>query len=228
MGSHWHPECLRCRACDRPICEDDEFFKVGNQIYHKWCHRHHPKCDVCKNYLPAKAGFIEYGTNPFWLQKYCTSHRNDGMPRCCSCKIFETVGSTSRFLHLKDGRKLCPECSNSSIKNTQECQPLYLEIQDFYESLNMKAGQQVPVRLVGSEVLKSDMEEALKVLFPEQLVLTFGRCWIVKEEPKRIPRIGFYRILDLFTYRMFRRWEVKEIQVLYGLPSAVDRIHSGS
>ena len=42
--------------------------------------------------------------------------------------------------------------------DTYECQPLYLEIQEFYEGLNMKVEQQVPMLLVERQALNEAME----------------------------------------------------------------------
>lgn len=42
--------------------------------------------------------------------------------------------------------------------DTSECQPLYLDIQEFYEGLNMKIEQQVPLLLVERQALNEAME----------------------------------------------------------------------
>lgn len=63
-----------------------------------------------------------------------------------------------RYVALDDGRKLCLECLDSSIMDTSECQPLYLDIQEFYEGLNMKIEQQVPLLLVERPALNEAME----------------------------------------------------------------------
>lgn len=64
----------------------------------------------------------------------------------------------TRYLLLDDGRKLCLECLDSAIMDTHECQPLYLEIQEFYEGLNMKVEQQIPMLLVERQALNEAME----------------------------------------------------------------------
>lgn len=71
----------------------------------------------------------------------------------------------ARYLVLEDGRKLCLECLDSSIMDTHECQPLYLEIQEFYEGLNMKVEQQVPLLLVERQALNEAMEGEKNVDF---------------------------------------------------------------
>ncbi|MCH96278.1 protein DA1-related 1-like, partial [Trifolium medium] len=131
----------------------------GNRPYHKPCYKelHHPRCDVCKIFIPQNsAGLIEYRAHPFWLQKYCPSHERDGTPRCCSCQRMESTDT--KYLLLDDGRKLCLECLDSAIMDTHECQPLYLEIQEFYEGLHMKIEQQIPMLLVERQALNEAME----------------------------------------------------------------------
>ncbi|XP_051117825.1 protein DA1-related 1-like [Andrographis paniculata] len=221
IGAFWHPECFRCRACDLPINEP-EFSMSENRPYHKSCYKelHHPKCDVCKNFIPVNAaGLIEYRAHPFWPQKYCPLHEHDETPRCCSCERMEPVDA--RYLTLEDGRKLCLECLDSSIMETHECQPLYLEIQEFYEGLNMKVEQAIPLLLVERQALNEAMEEEKKGHHhrPETRGLCLSEELIVRTISRR-PRIGGYRIIDMFTepYKLIRKCEVTAILILYGLP----------
>ncbi|CAI9758760.1 unnamed protein product [Fraxinus pennsylvanica] len=221
MGAVWHPECFRCHACNKPI-SDYEFSLSDNRPYHKSCYKeqHHPKCDVCNNFIPTNAaGLIEYRAHPFWHQKYCPSHEHDGTPRCCSCERMEPVDA--RYLILDDGRKLCLECLDSSIMDTHECQPLYLEIQEFYEGLNMKVEQQVPMLLVERQALNEAMEGEKNGHhhMPETRGLCLSEEQTVSTILKR-PKIGGHRIVDMFTepYRLVRRCEVTAILILYGLP----------
>lgn len=62
------------------------------------------------------------------------------------------------YIAHKDGRKLCLECLDSAIMDTYECQPLNADIQKFYESLNMKLDQQVPLLLVERQALNEARE----------------------------------------------------------------------
>ncbi|KAE8685377.1 Protein DA1 [Hibiscus syriacus] len=222
MGSVWHPECFRCHACNQPI-NDYEFSVSGNRPFHKPCYKeqHHPKCDVCRKFIPTNpAGLIEYRAHPYWMQKYCPSHELDGTPRCCSCERMEPADT--KYLSLDDGRKLCLECLDSAIMDTYECQPLYLEIQEFYEGLNMKVEQQVPLLLVERQALNEAMEGEKNG--HHHLPETRGLC--LSEEQTvttvlRRPRIGAgYRFIDMITepHRLIRRCEVTAILILYGLP----------
>ncbi|KAJ6304935.1 hypothetical protein OIU78_020476 [Salix suchowensis] len=213
IGSVWHPDCFCCTVCKLPIT-DYEFSVSGNRPYHKSCYRelNHPRCDVCNKFadrclgvlisgIPTNSdGLIEYRAHPFWLQKYCPSHERDGTPRCCSCERMEP--RDTRYISLDDGRKLCLECLDSAIMDTHECQPLYFEIREFYEGLNMKEKRLLIITYLRPEGL---------CLSEEQTVTTVLRR----------PRIGAgYRFVDMITepYRLSRRSEVTAILILFGLP----------
>lgn len=222
MGGVWHPECFCCRACNLPI-SDYEFSMSGNYPYHKYCYKehYHPKCDVCKYFIPTNpAGLIEYRAHPFWVQKYCPSHEHDGTPRCCSCERMEP--RDTRYVTLNDGRRLCLECLDSAVMDTKECQPLYLDIQEFYEGLNMKVDQQVPLLLVERQALNEAMdgERHGHHHMPE----TRGLCLSEEQTISTIlrrPKIGAgNRAMDMITepYKLTRRCEVTAILILYGLP----------
>lgn len=64
----------------------------------------------------------------------------------------------TKYVALDDGRKLCLECLDSAVMDTNQCQPLHLEIQEFYEGLNMKIEQQVPLLLVERQALNEAMD----------------------------------------------------------------------
>ena len=73
----------------------------------------------------------------------------------------------TRYVALDDGRKLCLECLDSAIMDTNKCQQLYLDIQEFYEGLNMKVEQQVPLLLVERQALNEarDGEKYVRNIF---------------------------------------------------------------
>ncbi|CAL9166322.1 unnamed protein product [Musa hybrid cultivar] len=222
MDAYWHPECFRCHACSQPI-SDYEFSMSGKYPYHKSCYKelYHPKCDVCKQFIPTNMnGFIEYRALPFWLQKYCPSHEMDGTPRCCSCERMEP--RDAKYVTLDDGRMLCLVCLDSAVMDTNECQPLYLDIQEFYEGLNMKIGQQVPLLFVERQALNEAMEGEKNG--HHHLPETRGLCLSEEQTVSRIlrrPRIGAgNKIMNMITEpcRLTRRCEVTAILILYGLP----------
>jgi hypothetical protein len=47
--------------------------------------------------------------------------------------------------------------------DTGECQPLYHSIRDYYEGMNMKLDQQIPMLLVERQALNEAMEGESKV-----------------------------------------------------------------
>ncbi|KAM5564793.1 protein DA1 [Rosa sericea] len=222
LNAVWHPECFRCRACNVPI-SDYEFSTSGNYPYHKSCYKesYHPKCDVCKHFIPTNpAGLIEYRAHPFWVQKYCPSHEHDNTPRCCSCERMEARDTA--YINLNDGRKLCLECLDSAIMDTSECQPLYLDIQEFYEGLNMKVEQQVPLLLVEREALNEAREGERNGHYhmPETRGLCLSEEQTISTISRR-PKFGAgNRATDIITepYKLTRLCEVTAILILYGLP----------
>ncbi|ONI32764.1 hypothetical protein PRUPE_1G384500 [Prunus persica] len=222
LNAVWHPECFRCRACNLPI-SDYEFSTSGHYPYHKSCYKesYHPKCDVCKHFIPTNtAGLIEYRAHPFWVQKYCPSHEHDTTPRCCSCERMEP--QDTKYVPLNDGRKLCLECLDSAIMDTSACQPLYLDIQEFYEGLNMKLEQQVPLLLVERQALNEAREGERNGHYhmPETRGLCLSEEQTISTISKR-PRFGGgNHSMEMVTepYKLTRRCEVTAILILYGLP----------
>ena len=63
--------------------------------------------------------------------------------------------------NLDENRKLCLECLDTAIVDTNQAQPLYIEIQRFYEGLNMKLEQQIPLKLVGKQAIRKTREKYL-------------------------------------------------------------------
>ncbi|KAK3147703.1 hypothetical protein QOZ80_3BG0285760 [Eleusine coracana subsp. coracana] len=221
MGMYWHPQCFRCSACGHAIRET-EFTLLSSDPYHKLCYKelHHPKCDVCLQFIPTnRSGLIEYRAHPFWGQKYCPLHEHDRTPRCCSCEKMEP--RNTKYMSLGDGRSLCMECLGSAVMDTGECQPLYHSIRDYYEGMNMKLDQQIPMLLVERQALNEAMEGESKG--PHHMPETRGLCLSEEQTVSSIlrrPRIGGNRLLDMRTQpqKLTRRCEVTAILVLYGLP----------
>lgn len=222
LNAVWHPECFRCHACNLPISEN-EFSTSGNHPYHKSCYKesYYPKCDVCKLFIPTNtAGLIEYRAHPFWVQKYCPFHEHDGTPRCCSCERMEP--RDTRYVPLNDGRKLCLECLESAVMDTNGCQPLYMEIQEFYESLDMKVEQEIPILLVERQALNEarEGEKSGHYHMPETRGLCLSEEQTISSILRR-PRMGTgNRPPKMISepYKLTRRCEVTAILILYGLP----------
>eukprot|EP01018_Ginkgo_biloba_P031975 Gb_09692 [translate_table: standard] len=169
-----------------------------------------------KNEIPTnRSGLIEYRAHPFWEQRYCPSHEHDNTPRCCSCERMEP--KDVQYIFLDDGRRLCLECLDSAIMDTGECQPLYLDIRDFYEGMNMRVDQQIPMLLVERQALNEAMEGEKDGThhMPETRGLCLSEEQTVSSILRR-PRIGGNRIIDMFTesQKLTRRCEVTAILIL--------------
>ncbi|XP_059666324.1 protein DA1-related 2-like isoform X1 [Cornus florida] len=221
MGTFFHPECFCCRSCGFPITEH-EFSLSGRDAYHKSCFKelNHPRCEVCHQFIPTnEAGLIEYRCHPFWSQKYCPSHEHDNTARCCSCERLESWNA--RYISLGDGRSLCLECMESAIMDTGDCQPLYHAIRDYYEGMNMKLDQQIPMLLVERQALNEAIvgEKNGFHHMPETRGLCLSEEQTVSSILKR-PRIGGRRLVGMRTQpqKLTRKCEVTAILVLYGLP----------
>ncbi|CAN1273590.1 Protein DA1, partial [Linum perenne] len=222
LNAYWHSECFRCHACNLPI-SDYEFSMSGNYPYHKTCYkdRYHPKCDVCKHFIPTSlVGLIEYRTHPFWNQKYCPTHEHDGTPRCCSCERMEP--KDTGYVPLDDGRKLCLECLDSAVMDTSQCQPLYMDIQQFYGSLSMKVEQYVPLLLVERQALNEAREGEKHGHYhkPETRGLCLSEEQTISTVLRRPMFGGGKWPTNMITkpYKLTRRCDVTAILILYGLP----------
>ncbi|MBA0697050.1 hypothetical protein Goari_003559 [Gossypium aridum] len=193
MGAYFHPNCFRCHSCGYPITEHE---------------------------IPTNgAGLIEYRCHPFWSQKYCPSHEHDNTARCCSCERLESWNV--RYYSLEDGRSLCLECMESAIMDTGDCQPLYHAIRDYYEGMNMKLDQQIPMLLVERQALNEAIvgEKNGYHHMPETRGLCLSEEQTVTSILKR-PRIGGRQLIGMRTQpqKLTRKCEVTAILVLYGLP----------
>lgn len=221
MGTFFHPECFLCRACRYPI-QEYEFSLSGKDPYHQSCFKEltHPKCEVCHQFIPTNGvGLIEYRCHPFWSQKYCPSHEHDNTARCCSCERLESWNTT--YISLEDGRSSCLECMESAIMDTGDCQPLYHAIRDYYEGMNMKLDQQIPMLLVERQALNEAIvgEKNGHHHMPETRGLCLSEEQTVSSVHRR-PRLGGHRLVGMKTQpqKLTRKCEVTAILVVYGLP----------
>lgn len=81
----------------------------------------------------------------------------------CFCFILWEIiccfkSRNTRYILLGDGRSLCLECMESAIMDTGDCQPLYHSIRDYYEGMNMRINQQIPMLLVERQALNEAIE----------------------------------------------------------------------
>ena len=58
LGRCWHPGCLLCSGCQRPLAERGgvQFIERQGQLFHPACHKKlfHPRCAVCNDWVPEE------------------------------------------------------------------------------------------------------------------------------------------------------------------------------
>eukprot|EP00243_Klebsormidium_subtile_P007686 TRINITY_DN3461_c0_g2_i1.p1 TRINITY_DN3461_c0_g2~~TRINITY_DN3461_c0_g2_i1.p1 ORF type:complete len:435 (+),score=78.11 TRINITY_DN3461_c0_g2_i1:29-1306(+) len=225
----WHESCLVCKICGDKIAGGT---KVHNgDTYHEACYlKHiHPRCSVCRMPIPANEHrIIEFRSHPFWRDKHCPVHETDGTARCCACDRMEPVDV--QYVTLDDGRKLCLECCSSVVVDTADCQPLYREVLEFYETMGMRLRQKdIPLLLVERQALNEaqEKEHSGGGANPgsHHPMTTRGLCVseeqtirsVVRKPAGRFPGIqGLSHETEQQVIR--RHCEVTAILILFGLP----------
>ncbi|KAL1204301.1 Protein DA1-related 6 [Cardamine amara subsp. amara] len=205
----WHPLCLSRLPCQKPIM--NEIPNSKGQF---------PNCYICEKKIPSTEKGIEFSYHPFWKEKYCPSHEEDGTAKCFSCERLESC--RTKYVMLADSRWLCRECLECAVMNTVECHQLHMEIRDFFESLHMKIEKEFPVLLVEKEAInKAEKEEKIDThygtvtrglcLSGEQIVNTVTN-WRIGPDKEEIQGMDWKSVM------VERKCEVTAILILYGLP----------
>ncbi|XP_013609647.1 PREDICTED: protein DA1-related 3-like [Brassica oleracea var. oleracea] len=217
FGGLWHPQCLCCLYCHKPIAEDEI---TKRRKFHRPCYREHLcTCCVCQKKIPSTEEGIQFCEHPFWKEKYCPCHEGDGTAKCCSCERLEPKGTN--FVMLGDDRWLCLQCMESSVMDTDECIDLHFEIREFFDGLFLTIKKEFSVLLVEKQALnKAEQEEKI---VSHHAVVTRGLCLSevqnvtsVKEGPKMGPN---NKLTDMVTEtQVVSGCPVTAILIIYGLP----------
>ncbi|EFJ44813.1 hypothetical protein VOLCADRAFT_106269 [Volvox carteri f. nagariensis] len=151
MGRKWHPGCFKCGLCQEAISNGRGAYSYqmhpGDPLpYHPDCYRHvhHPLCHVCGSYVAASPdGVISYRENGFWRERYCTTHAEAALTRCCACSRLQKQA----------------QCLSSVVLDTPDAQPLYDEVLAFYaREMNLPHAYKPPLLLVDGPTLNSHAE----------------------------------------------------------------------
>ncbi|KAL1208663.1 Protein DA1-related 3 [Cardamine amara subsp. amara] len=215
-----HPECFCCDVCHKPIANHELEDNVSNSggRFHKSCYG--LNCYVCEEKIPLTAeGIIKYNEHPFWKEKYCPSHEDDGTAKCCSCERLEPRGTN--YVMLGDYRWLCLECMESSVMDTYECHSLHLEIRDFFEGLFFKVEKEFPLLLVEQQALNKAEEK--EKIDSRHAAVTRGLCLSEEHTVTSIKsrlRMGpDNQLIEMVTEtQTVSGSEVTGILIIYGLP----------
>lgn len=134
--------------------------------HQKYCPSHEhdgtPRCCSCERMEVAPFPFLS------GISRCCLVFVPISLLASCTVLIFSLIFQSrkAKFISLGDGRSLCLECLDSAIMDTGDCQPLYHGIRDYYEGMNMKIDQQIPMLLVERQALNEAMEGEKDVSFP--------------------------------------------------------------
>ncbi|KAH9092713.1 hypothetical protein Ae201684P_008383 [Aphanomyces euteiches] len=214
FGNIYHSGCFKCAACSNAIPGNMRFNIHENEPYHPQCFQelYHPRCSVCDERLPMTPdGRITYLEMPFWQLKYCALHEQ--RDRCCSCRRIEPTARSKHFQSLSDGRKLCGDCTNTVVIDTEEVQPVVLDVWAFLASLGMHLPE-VPVFLVDFETLNAQSHTAhLNLPRDSKTPVVYGVCL---SEVVQFNHFAHRAIQKLFRLENTRR--VNGIMILHGLP----------
>ncbi|KAI4386726.1 hypothetical protein MLD38_004634 [Melastoma candidum] len=198
---------------------DHEFSTSGQGIFNGEQEQSQPTCYVCGKLIPYdEFGRLSCLKHPFWTLKCCHSHLSDGTPLCSSCERFEA--RDTRYATLDDGRVICSECLETAVMNPKDCQRIYLEVKEFYKSLDMEIEERIPIHLVN----KFEMEK--KMSKRKQRGETVGLCepllqpsiCTMIERPIKIGDDNKIIEIRKELYTLVRNVKIKGIFLLYGFP----------
>ncbi|GMH39633.1 hypothetical protein BSKO_07531 [Bryopsis sp. KO-2023] len=217
LGKNWHAKCFKCGGCREPV--HGVFIAKDGVPYHRECHRElfHEKCVVCSELLPSHGNRIVWSEHPFWREKYCQHHNEDGTDRCTGCERCRSTDAV--WIRLEDGRNLCTDCQETIVVDTQDCQPLYEEIRQMYCELNLPFSDKPPLALVDQLALNDyNAKEGTHAGNTSQT-----RGMTLTEEYRSIKRVvqrggSGWRVFPELVQLEKRHCSVTAILVLYGLP----------
>jgi hypothetical protein len=127
--------CFTCVLCSGPITTPTYqvlLLDGKRSPCHKECYVEAavPKCVVCSNAVPSSGqGTYHFSKHPFFQDwKYCRPHETSSA-RCTSCGRVEP--DRPNFNDLGDGRRICGSCARTTVLDSDELKPLFLEILEF-------------------------------------------------------------------------------------------------
>ncbi|KAL8002022.1 putative Zinc finger, LIM-type, protein DA1 [Plasmopara halstedii] len=221
-GKVYHPDCFRCTACNGNFTTNKFQVKDGGHYHHE-CYKQlfHPRCNVCEDFIAYEPGTqkISFKVMPFGGEKYCAKH--DNCDRCCSCQRVEPVVPGREFHRLSDGRKICCECCNYVVLDSNEARDVVKEVWEFMHDLGISLPE-IPVYLVESSVLKEQCNAHKKTnaLANDKTHVeghvTRGLCLSEVSQIQHMVRSGKKAVPHVVSIEKTR--SVNAILILHGLP----------
>jgi hypothetical protein len=197
LNKKYHPECFRCITCHDQIDPTQPFAFVENngdkQPMHRKCYAelYGIKCAVCKQSIPAGSdGKVSFVKHPFFdTEQMCPHHARNRTRRCTGCHRFEPEDDP--FADLNDvGRCVCLACCRSVVVDSDDAQPLWAKVIDFFENkLNMPIWtdlRKVPILVVGYDALNDHMTSTGNVHGGASQIMTRGLCLTEHQSGRRL------------------------------------------
>ncbi|KAH9695942.1 protein da1-related 1 [Citrus sinensis] len=163
-------------------------------------------CDVCNKALSPG---MNYCNPEFWNQRFCYNHFSDGTPVCCGCVRLKR--SDLEYFDLGDGRTICGDCYSTSIKCTQQIEPLLNNVLQFFKEKGMEIQEQVPVFLVTRMEMSRHTSQGTSLGHVHPNATIFGLTHVTSSSLR-----GRQVILEEKDYEVTGCKAT--IMVLYGLP----------
>ncbi|KAL3902683.1 MAG: hypothetical protein SGARI_005721, partial [Bacillariaceae sp.] len=196
LDKKYHTECFRCITCHTTIDSTQPFAFIENQGQKQPMHRRcyteifGIKCSVCAKTIPAGPdGKVSFVKHPFFdTEQMCPHHARSMTRRCTGCHRFEPENEP--FADLNDvGRCVCFACCRSVVVDSQDAQPLWNKVVDFFDKkLNMPIWpdfRQVPILVVGYDALNDQMTTNNNVHRGATQIMTRGICLTEHESGRR-------------------------------------------
>lgn len=148
------------------------------------------QCSVCSSVIPTGPdGSVSYVKHPFFdTELMCPKHARNMTRRCTGCHRFEPEHEP--FADLNDvGRCVCMACCRSVIVDSQDAQPLWTKVVQFFESkLNLpiwRDFKEIPILVVGYNALNDQMHSSCNVHGGANQIMTRGLCLTEHESGRR-------------------------------------------
>jgi hypothetical protein len=196
LGKLYHRDCLRCIACHDVIDPNTLFASIKSngllQPMHRKCYNDFfgMQCTVCSQVVPAgRDGTVSFVKHPFFdTERMCPKHTSITTRRCTGCHRFEPENEP--FADLNDAdRCVCMSCCRSVIVDSQEAQPLWTKVVQFFED-NLKLPiwqdfREIPILVVGYNALNKQINNASNVHGVASQIMTRGLCLTEHESGRR-------------------------------------------
>jgi len=152
MNQLWHPQCLTCAACNKPLPEGA--FIMDEQSQKPFCnpcfiHHHAERCGVCAKPLTGQCL-----TTFHWGDKYCVEHEQMEKCYCCGRPVCNTL--TGGGVRYRDGRLVCNICMTqaSPVDDQETAMQLLYTVWNDLSGMGFDLGpieNMPPLRLVDAQ-----------------------------------------------------------------------------